>query len=70
MENNHVPGNFLAETPGGMVQANNRNAEPVTDEIVICDECGDTLWDKVLAQTNATDNLERQLRQKDNNYFE
>ena len=70
MENNHVPGNLLAETAGGMVQANIRNAEPVTEEIMICDECGDSLWDKVLAQTNATDNLERQLRQKDNNYFE
>jgi len=61
MENSHVPGNFLAETPGGMVQANNRNAEPVTEEIVICDECGDTLWDKVLAQTNATDNLAKAI---------
>ena len=56
MENNFVPDNFLTETPGEMVQVNNINAEPVTEEIVICDECGDTLWDKVLEQTNTTDN--------------
>jgi len=56
MENNFVPDNFLTETPGEMVQVNNSNAEPVTEEIVICDECGDTLWDKVLEQTNTTDN--------------
>ena len=57
MEKNLVSDSFLAETAGGMVQANIRNAEPVTEEIVICDECGDSLWDKVLAQTNATGNL-------------
>jgi len=56
MKSNHVPDNFLTETPGEMVRANNSNTEPVTEEIVICDECGDTLWDKVLEQTNTTDN--------------
>ncbi len=30
----------------------NKNEE----EIVICDECGDTLWDKVLAQEEAKNN--------------
>ena len=33
------------------------NAGPGADEVVICDECGDTLWDKVLTQEDEANAL-------------
>ena len=51
MENNNKPLNAAAETAKTIAAVNNSNAEPATEEIVIYDECGDTMWDRVLAQS-------------------
>jgi hypothetical protein len=60
MKNNNlkqsVPG-----TPAIMPGTNNSNFKPVAEEIVIFDECGDTLWDKVLAQTNIPEKPEKEI---------
>ena len=50
MENNSKSRNGSTEEVKTIAVVNNSNAEPVTEEIVIYDECGDTMWDRVLAQ--------------------
>ncbi len=50
MDNNNKLRNAEAETVKPMPAANNSNADAVAEEIVIYDECGDTMWDKVLLQ--------------------
>ena len=50
MNYNNKPRDAEAETPTPTPAANNNNGCPATEEIVIYDECGDTMWDKVLSQ--------------------
>jgi len=57
--NNNNPQHVLPDTPAPITGRNNITTKPVTEEIVICDECGDTMWDKVLAQTNTIDNISK-----------
>lgn len=38
--------------------------EPITEEIVLYDECGDTQWDKVLIQHDLADQLSKDIKNK------
>ena len=50
MESNNKPHNALSETQNAMAAVNDSSVQPVAEEIVIYDECGDTMWDRVFAQ--------------------
>ena len=60
MEENTTSNNSLSEAAKALARVSSSNEEPVSEEIVIYDECGDTLWDKVLAQNNKMNNPEKQ----------
>jgi hypothetical protein len=40
------------------------STEPLTEEVILYDECGDTQWDKVLAQHDLADQLGEDTRNK------
>lgn len=58
MENNLIKN--IASVPGHDAKAPAKSTftDTAVAEIFICDECGDTLWDAVLAQENKTSNPE------------
>jgi len=60
---NILPGD--SPSTGKMIKveiAQEFKAEPLTEEVVLYDECGDTQWDKVLAQHDLADQLSTDLK--------
>ena len=59
MENKY-PADQNPENKNGRVAKEVPSTESITttnEEVFICDECGDTLWDKVLEQENESGKL-------------
>ena len=50
MEKNLLNSNSPEQPPQAATETETVSRENGVDEIVIYDECGDTMWDKVLAQ--------------------
>ncbi len=62
--------NSLKNNPGQgtvsslSIELSKISAEPAKEEIVIYDECGDTMWDDVLAQEDKANQLKKVEQEK------